>query len=406
MKSIIKSAYKRAEEEPIETPDKVAPEDSMLKEFVEKVKARIVIMGIGGAGSNTITRLNAIGIDSVETIAVNTDAQHLLTTSADRKILIGKEVCGGNGSGGDPRIGEEAARESSEDIKEILAGTDILFLMAGLGGGTGTGASPVIADIAKQLGAVVVSIVTLPFSAEGMKKKEIAMEGLARLAKSSDTIVVVNNDRILDIAKELPLYQAFFISDEIVARAVKGMVEIVMKPGLINVDLADLRNVLEKGGPAVLTFGESDGENRAIEAVDDALENPLLDADISGGKAAIINITSGPDFSLNEMEQIVETIVGSLDPNANVIWGARIDESLKGSVQVLLVVTGVASPSVEAALQGEFEAPATLERTTVPKVEVKTKLKGKKTLERKTVPIRQAGKKRESYSGDFGIDEL
>ncbi len=404
MKSIIKSAYKRADEEPIETPEKVAPEDSMLKEFIERVKARIVIMGVGGAGSNTITRLNAIGIDSVETIAVNTDAQHLLSTKADRKILIGKELCGGNGSGGDPRIGEEAAKESVEELKEILAGTDILFIMAGLGGGTGTGASPIIAEVAKQLGAVVVSIITLPFSAEGMKKKQIAMEGLAKLAKSSDTIVVVNNDRILDIAKELPLYQAFFISDEIVARAVKGMVEIVMKPGLINVDLADLRNVLEKGGPAVLTFGESDGENRAIEAVDDALGNPLLDADISGGKAAIVNITSGPDFSLSEMEQIVETIVGTLDPSANVIWGARIDESLKGAVQVLLIVTGVASPSVEAALQGEleFETPTT-ERPTVAKVE--TRIKGRRALERRTVPLKQSGKK-EEYKKDWGIDEL
>jgi len=401
LKSIVRSATRRVEEEVREIPQKVSPEDSALKDFVERVRARIVIMGVGGAGSNTITRLNAIGVDSVETVAVNTDAQHLLTTIADRKFLLGKELCGGNGSGGDPHIGEEAARESMEELEQFLRGTDILFIMAGLGGGTGTGASPVIAEVGKRVGAVVVSVVTLPFSAEGTKKKEIAMKGLAKLAESSDTIVVVNNDRILDIAKELPLHQAFFISDEIVARAVKGMVELVMKPGLINVDLADLRNVLENGGPAVLSFGESDGENRAIEAVEDALGNPLLEADISGGKAAIINITSGPDFSLEEMEQIVETIVGSLDPTANVIWGARIDESLKGVVQVLLVVTGVASPSVEAALQGEVTE-VTAERATRVRVERPTAPR-RVVSDRRTIPLAREVREPER---DLGLDEL
>ncbi len=400
MKSIVRSATRRVDEELKEIPQKVSPEDSALKDFVEKVKARIVIMVIGGAGSNTITRLNAIGVDSVETVAVNTDAQHLLTTVADRKLLLGKELCGGNGSGGDPQIGEEAAKESVDELEQYLKGADVLFLMAGLGGGTGTGASPIIAEVGKKVGAVVVSIVTLPFSAEGTKKKEIAMKGLAKLAESSDTIVVVNNDRILDIAKELPLHQAFFISDEIVARAVKGIVELVMKPGLINVDLADLRNVLENGGPAVLSFGESDGENRAIEAVEDALGNPLLEADISGGKAAIINITSGPDFSLEEMEQIVETIVGSLDATANVIWGARIDESLKGVVQVLLVVTGIASPSVEAALQGEV-AEVTAERPTKARIERATA--PRRVSERRTVPIAREVR---SPEADLGLDEL
>jgi cell division protein FtsZ len=400
LKSMIRTVTRRVDEGVREIPQKVSPEDSTLKEFLEKVKARIVIMGVGGGGSNTITRLNAIGIDSVETVAVNTDAQHLLITNADRKLLIGKELCGGNGSGGDPHIGEEAARESADELEDFLSGSDLLFIMSGLGGGTGTGASPVIAEIGKRVGAAVVSVVTLPFTAEGIKKRGIAMKGLAKLASVSDTIVVVNNDRILEIAKELPLHQAFFISDEIVARAVKGVVELVVKPGLVNVDLADLRNVIENGGPAVLTFGESDGENRAMEAVDDALGNPLLDADISGGKAGIVNITSGPDFSLEEMQQIVETMVSSLDPSANVIWGARIDESLKGSVQVLLVVTGVTSPTVEAALQGELREPY-MERVTKPKVEKAVKAPLKIT-ERKTIPIAREVRER----SDFGIDEL
>lgn len=400
MKSMVKTAVKRVGEELREVPQKVSPEDSSLKEFLERVKARIVIMGVGGGGSNSVSRLNAIGIDGVETVAVNTDAQHLLISVADRKILIGRELCGGNGSGGDPHIGEEAARESAEELEEFLRGCDLLFLMAGLGGGTGTGASPVIAEIGRRVGAAVVSIVTLPFTAEGVKKREIAMRGLSKLASVSDTLVVVNNDRILDIAKELPLQQAFFISDEIMARAVKGVVELVIKPGLVNVDLADLRNVIENGGPAVLTFGESDGENRAMEAVEDALGNPLLDADISGGKACIINITSGPDFSLEEVQQIVETIVSSLDPTANVIWGARIDESLKGSVQVLLIVTGVTSPTVEAALQGELREPV-LEKLTKPKMERATKPQVR-AVDRKTVPLmREVGER-----SDLGIDEL
>ncbi|MEM1983812.1 MAG: cell division protein FtsZ [Candidatus Korarchaeum sp.] len=403
---MVRVATRRADEGVREIPQKVSPEDSSLKEFLERVKARIVIMGVGGGGSNTITRLNAIGIDSVETVAVNTDAQHLLITAADRKILIGRELCGGNGSGGDPHIGEEAARESAEELEDLLRGCDLLFIMAGLGGGTGTGASPVIAEIGRRVGAAVISVVTLPFTAEGGKKREIAMRGLSKLASVSDTIVVVNNDRILDIARELPLQQAFFISDEIVARAVKGVVELVVKPGLVNVDLADLRNVIESGGPAVLTFGESDGENRAMEAVEDALGNPLLDADISGGKAAIVNITSGPDFSLEEMQQIVETIVSSLDPTANVIWGARIDESLKGAVQVLLIVTGVTSPTVEAALQGELREPA-LERLTKPRGERAAKLGVAarpeiRVAERKTVPLAREVRER----SDLGIDEL
>jgi len=361
LKSMIARVSARASKmEDYEMPQKVAPEDQEIQKILERGKVRIVIMGVGGAGSNTITRLNALKIGGAETIAANTDAAHLLITAADRKILLGPELCGGTGAGGDPRIGEEAARESAEVIKDVLAGTDILFLTAGLGGGTGTGAAPVIAEIAKQLGAIVISIVTLPFTVEGRRKKELAYQGLERLIKVTDTIIVVANDRILDIARDLPLYQAFMICDEIMARAVKGIVELITKPGLINVDLADFRAVVEGGGVAALLFGESDSDNRAIEAVEDALSNPLLDVDISGGKAAIINITCGPDFSLEEMEQVVETVVGALDQDANVLWGARIDESLKGLVQVLIVVVGVRSKTIEAVIKGELpkeEAP-------------------------------------------------
>jgi len=390
LKSIIRRAAYEAPTEGVEIPKKVAPEDAGLKEFVDRVRAKIVIMGLGGAGSNTVTRLNALGIEDAITIAANTDGQHLLESVADRKILLGRELCGGSGAGGDPRIGEEAAKESIPELREALDGTDILFLMAGLGGGTGTGGAPVVAELAKELGAVVVSIVTLPFTAEGRKKREIALSGLQNLAKSSDTIVVINNDRILEIARDLPLHQAFLVSDEIMARSVKGIVELVTKPGLINVDLADLRTVLEGGGPALLAFGESDGENRAIEAIDDALSNPLLEADISGGKAGIVNITCGADFSLQEMEQIVETVVGALEPDANVIWGARIDDSLRGAVQVLLVVTGVRNPYLEEVL------PTTARR----------EAREARRIERvPAVPVRRGGKQ-EDVLADLGIEEV
>lgn len=324
-----------------------ALEDQYLREFLERVRAKIVIMGVGGAGSNTITRLNALGLEGVVTVAANTDAQHLLESVADRKLLLGRELCGGSGAGGDPKIGEEAAKESEPEIREMLDGADIVFLMAGLGGGTGTGGLPVIASIAKELGAVVVSMVTLPFEAEGKRRNEIAREGLANVLKSSDTVVIVNNDRILELVGDRPLHEAFLIADEIMARSVKGVVELVTKPGLINVDFADLRAVLERGGPAILAFGESEGEDRSVEAVEDALANPLLEADISGAKAAVVNITCGPDLSLQEMKRVVETVVSALDPEANVIWGARIEDDLEGVVQVLLIVTGVTSPYIE-----------------------------------------------------------
>ncbi len=345
MKSLAKRAL-MAPAKPAERA-KEALEDQYLREFLEEVKAKIVIMGVGGAGSNTITRLNALGLEGVLTVAANTDAQHLLESVADRKIVLGKELCGGSGAGGDPKIGEEAAKESEPEIKEVLEGADLVFLMAGLGGGTGTGGLPIIAEIAKELGAVVVSMVTLPFEAEGRRRNEIARAGLANVLRTSDTIVVVNNDRILELVGDRPLHEAFLIADEIMARSVKGVVELVTKPGLINVDFADLRAVLEKGGPAILAFGESDGEDRAVEAVEDALANPLLEADISGAKAAVVNITCGPDLSLQEMKRVVETVVDALDPDANVIWGARIEDGLEGTVQVLLVVAGVTSPYIE-----------------------------------------------------------
>ncbi|RLG41451.1 MAG: cell division protein FtsZ [Thermoproteota archaeon] len=329
------------------SPRKIVPDDKFLLEFAEAVKPRIVIIGVGGAGCNTITRLNGIGIEGIETVAANTDIQHLLRSVASRKILLGKQLCGGYGAGADYRIGEEAAKESADEIRKIVEKADIVFVTAGLGGGTGTGGAPIIAEIAKEMGAVVVGIVTLPFEAEGDRRRSVAQWGLERLSKNVDTLVVIRNDRILEITGELPMHQAFLVADELMARAIKAISDVAQKPALINVDLADLRTILENGGLALMGVGESDSENRAMKALQEALENPLFEGDISGATGAIVHISCGSDFSLDEMGEVLEAVAGILSPEANLIWGVGLEESLKSAVRVLVIIVGVRSPIFE-----------------------------------------------------------
>ncbi len=328
-------------------PRRVVPDDKILLEFAEHVKPKIVIIGVGGAGCNTITRLNGIGIEGVETVAANTDVQHLLRSVASRKVLLGKQLCGGYGAGADYRIGEEAAKESSDEIRKIVEKADIVFVTAGLGGGTGTGGAPVIAEVAREMGAVVVGIVTLPFEAEGDRRRSVAQWGLERLSKNVDTLVVIRNDRILEITGELPMHQAFLVADELMARAIKAISDVAQKPALINVDLADLRTILENGGLALMGVGESDSENRAMKALQEALENPLFEGDISGATGAIVHISCGSDFSLDEMGEVLEAVAGILSPEANLIWGVGLEESLKSAVRVLVIIVGVKSPIFE-----------------------------------------------------------
>ncbi len=328
-------------------PKKIIPDDKSLLEFAQTIQPRIVIIGVGGAGCNTITRLNGIGIEGVETVAANTDVQHLLRTVASRKVLLGKQLCGGYGAGADYRIGEEAAKESAEEIRKIVEKADIVFVTAGLGGGTGTGGAPVIAEVARDMGAVVVGIVTLPFEAEGDRRRSVAQWGLERLSKNVDTLVVIRNDRILEITGELPMHQAFLVADELMARAIKAISDVAQKPALINVDLADLRTILENGGLALMGVGESDSENRAMKALQEALENPLFEGDISGATGAIVHISCGSDFSLDEMGEVLEAVAGILSPEANLIWGVGLEESLKSAVRVLVIIVGVKSPIFE-----------------------------------------------------------
>lgn len=320
--------------------------DAELEALLQRQMARIKVVGVGGAGNNTINRIMEIGVKGSEIIAVNTDAQDLLYATASRKILIGREITGGLGAGSQPRIGEEAAKENEADIKKALQESDLIFVTCGLGGGTGTGAAPVIAEVGKKLGSLVVGVVTLPFAMEGQRRYENAVVGLEKMENIVDTLIVIPNDKLLELAPDLPLQTAFKVVDEILANAVKGIAELITKAGLVNLDFADIRTVMGKGGVALIGVGESDSENRATEAVEKAINNPLLDVDISGANGALINICGGTDMTLEEARKIVETISDKLDPEAKVIWGAQISEDLDSTIRTLLIVTGVRSTQI------------------------------------------------------------
>lgn len=320
--------------------------DEELELLLRRQLARIKVIGVGGGGNNTINRITEVGIKGSETIAVNTDAQDLLYTTADKKILIGREITSGLGAGAQPKIGEESAKESESELRKALDQSDMIFITCGLGGGTGTGAAPVIAEIGKKLGALVVGVVTLPFAMEGQRRYENAVIGLEKLENTVDTLIVIPNDKLLELAPDLPLQTAFKIADEILTNSVKGIAELITKAGLVNLDFADIRTVMGKGGVALIGVGESDSENRAQEAVEKAINNPLLDVDVSGASGALINICGGPDMTLEEARQIVEAISERLDPEAKIIWGAQISEDLQNVIRTMLIITGVRSTQI------------------------------------------------------------
>jgi cell division protein FtsZ len=320
--------------------------DEELKKILESKKANIKIIGAGGAGNNTITRLLQVGVTGAEAIAVNTDAQDLLYTDADVKLLIGKNLTGGLGAGADPRIGEEAAKESKNEIKKIISGADMVFVTCGLGGGTGTGSAPIIADIAKKSGSLTIGIVTMPFTMEGKQRMENARAGLEKLKNCVDTLIVIPNDRLLEIVPDVSITTAFKVADEILVNAVKGITELITRPGLVNLDFADVRAVMRDGGLAMIGTGDSDGEDRAIEAVERALNNPLLDVDIDGAKGALINVSGGTDITIKECQEIVETIATRLNTDAKIIWGAQIVKELGETIRAMVIVTGVNSPQL------------------------------------------------------------
>jgi cell division protein FtsZ len=320
--------------------------DAELENILSQKRASIRVVGSGGGGNNTVNRICEVGVAGAETVAVNTDAQDLLYTKADRKLLIGKEVTSGLGAGSNPQVGEESARESEHDIKQALQGADMVFITCGLGGGTGTGSVPVIAEVAKKLGCLTVGIVTLPFAMEGKRRYENATLGLERLEPMVDTLIVIPNDKLLELAPDLPLHTAFKVADEILTNAVKGISELVTKAGLVNLDFADVKAVMSDGGVALIGVGESDTDNRAVEAVEKAINNPLLDVDITGASGALINVSGGKDMTLEEARKVVETVSERLGDDATVIWGAQIYDDLDKTIRAMLIVTGVKSSQI------------------------------------------------------------
>src|SRR6056297_3659982 len=320
--------------------------DDELQAVLKDLQTNITVVGCGGAGGNTVNRMAEEGIKGAKLVAANTDVQHLVDIDADTKILMGQQKTKGRGAGSLPQVGEEAAIESQDEIRDAISGSDMVFVTAGLGGGTGTGSAPVVAKAAREQGALTIAIVTTPFTAEGEVRRTNAEAGLERLRDVADTVIVVPNDRLLDSVGKLPVRQAFKVSDEVLMRSVKGITELITKPGLVNLDFADVRTVMEKGGVAMIGLGESDSESKAQDSVKSALRSPLLDVDISGANSALVNVTGGNDMSIEEAEGVVEEIYDRIDPDARIIWGTSIDEELEGSMRTMIVVTGVDSPQI------------------------------------------------------------
>ncbi|MBT3940792.1 cell division protein FtsZ [Candidatus Woesearchaeota archaeon] len=308
-------------------------------------QATIKVIGAGGGGNNMVDWLYKKGVSGAEIISINTDKQHLDFREADKKILIGRDLTKGLGAGGNPAVGTESAREQIHEVKESIRGADMLFLTAGLGGGTGTGAIPVIAQAAKEMGCIVICVVTMPFTIEKARIDK-AEWGLKQLRQCCDTVIVIDNNRLATIAGNLPIQQAFAVANELISTMIKGIVEIIAVPSLINMDFADVKTIMSKGDVSVIGIGEADDEKRAITAVKRALSNPLLDVDYKGANGALIHITGGADLTLDEAEQVGKLVTDNLDADAMVMWGARIEDDMQGKIRVMTIITGVKSPFV------------------------------------------------------------
>jgi cell division protein FtsZ len=334
MQSIINEALKNAE---IEKEMSKSP-NSTDDDFIGQ--PRIVIIGCGGAGNNTINRLHHMGVSGAETIAINTDKQHLDMIQADKRVLIGKSLTKGLGAGGYPDVGKRAAEMARPTLEALLENADLCFITAGMGGGTGTGSAPVVAHVAKEQGAIVVGMVSYPFQVEKARLIR-AEEGLEALANSADSVIVLDNNRLKNFVPNLPLGQAFSVMDQLIGETVKGISETITQPSLINIDYADVRAIMSKGGVAVMLVGESKQQNKSESVVRECLSNPMLDIDYRGATGSLIHITGGSDLTLQDAEEIATSLTYELDPHADVIWGARIQNDMEGKVRVLAIMTGV-----------------------------------------------------------------
>lgn len=333
--SFIEAAIKnKAEEE-----SKLVMDDNMFG------TPRIIIVGCGGAGGNTITRLQKLGVKGAETIAINTDKQALDLVEADHKILIGKTITRGLGAGGYPEVAERAARESAHEIEELIKDADLVFVTAGMGGGTGTGSAPVVAELAKKNGAIVTCMVSTPFNVERARLVK-ADEGLDRLRMKADSTVVLDNNRLLEFVPNLPINQAFSVMDQLVAETVKGISETITVPSLINLDFADMKTIVDSGGLSVMLWGEADEDSGVDAIVKEALNHPLLNVDYTGATGALVHITGGPNMSLKYVQDVAKTLTQDMDCYANVILGARVLPEFEGKCRVMAIMTGVQSPNL------------------------------------------------------------
>jgi len=322
--------------------------DAELEAMLTKLRTNVKIVGVGGGGSNTIARIFSEGVVGAELYAANTDAQHLLAIRSPKKILLGRRVTRGLGAGALPQIGEEAAREADEELRAVLTGADIVFVTCGLGGGTGTGGSGYIARMAKEMGALTIGVVTMPFRGEGRLRMEAAEWGLDRLREAADTVITIPNDKLLDLVPRLALQAAFKFADEVLMRAIKGLTELITKPGLVNLDFNDVKTIMKGGGVAMIGLGESQavGDQRALEAIEEAINSPLLEVDISGATGVLVNVTGGSDMTIGEAEKVAEVVQTRVSQNARIIWGASVDPGLEHTMRVLLVATGVKSTQI------------------------------------------------------------
>lgn len=332
MQSIINEALKNAELEK-EMKSGPAPDDDFVGQ------PRIVIIGCGGAGNNTVNRMHHMGVGGAETIAINTDKQHLDMIQADKRVLIGKSLTRGLGAGGYPDVGRKAAEMARPTLEAILESADLVFITAGMGGGTGTGSAPVVAEVAKEQGAIVVGMVSYPFQIEKARLIR-AEEGLDALSKAADSVILLDNNRLKNFVPNLPLGQAFSVMDQLIGETVKGISETITQPSLINIDYADVRAIMSKGGVAVMLVGESKQQNKSESVVRECLSNPMLDIDYRGATGSLIHITGGSDLTLTDAEEIASSLTYELDPHADVIWGARIRNDMEGKVRVLAIMTG------------------------------------------------------------------
>jgi cell division protein FtsZ len=303
--------------------------------------ALIKVVGVGGGGSNAVNRMVDAGLSGVEFIAVNTDAQALLMCDADVKMPIGSDVTRGLGAGADPNVGHAAAEESRDELKEALKGADMVFVTAGEGGGTGTGAAPIVARLAQELGALTVGVVTKPFSFEGRRRAEVALRGVDELRDHVDTLIVIENDRLLQVVeKRTSIVDAFTMADDVLRQGVQGITDLITIPGLVNLDFADVRTIMSEAGSALMGIGIAGGENRATEAARAAVSSPLLESSIEGATGILLNVTGGPNIGLFEVNEAAQVVTSAADQNANVIFGAVIDESLADEVRVTVIATG------------------------------------------------------------------